>query len=87
MARYFFDVINGTGLVEDEEGQDLPDFSAARMIAIEGARSIICEDVTAGFIDLSGRVEVKDVARHTLVSISFHEAVELRGVDIGPARD
>jgi hypothetical protein len=81
MARYFFDVINGIGLVEDEEGQDLPGLPAARDVAIAGVRSIICADVAAGFIDLSGRVEVRDADRQPLVCIPFREAIELRGLD------
>ena len=81
MARYFFDVINGTGLVEDIEGQDLPDFSAARVAAIEGVRSILREDISEGFIDLSGRVEVRDANRQLLVTIPFRDAVELRGAE------
>jgi len=85
MARFFFDVINGTGLVEDDEGQELPGLSAARDIAIEGARSVIQEDVLMGFIDLSGRVEVKDADRQTVLTIPFRDAVELRGLDAGVA--
>lgn len=83
MPRYFFDVINGTGLVEDDEGQDLSGLQAARDAAIEGARSIIQEDVSLGFIDLSGRVEVRGADRQSLLSISFRDAVELRGLDEG----
>jgi hypothetical protein len=81
MARYFFDVINGIGLVEDEEGQDLPGLSAAREVAIAGVRSILREDVAAGFIDLAGRIDVRDADRQPLVSIPFRDAVELRGLD------
>ena len=83
MARFFFDVINGSGLVQDDEGQDLPGLPAARDVAIEGARSIIQEDASLGFIDFSGRVEVRDAAGQTVLSIPFRDAVELRGLDAG----
>jgi hypothetical protein len=85
MARFFFDVINGTGLVQDEEGQDLPGLPAARDVAIEGARSIIQDDISMGFIDLAGRIEVRDEDRRRLLSISFRDVVELRGLDDGRA--
>ena len=81
MARFFFDVINGTGLVQDDEGQDLPDLPTARDVAIEGARSIIEEEVSLGVIDLSGRVEVRDAGRQTVMSIPFRDAVEVRGLN------
>ena len=81
MARFFFDVINGTGLVQDDEGQDLPGLPAARDVAIEGARSIIQEEVSLGIIDLSGRVEVRDADRQTVLSIPFRDAVEVRGLN------
>lgn len=83
MARFYFDVINGIGLVEDEEGQDLSDLPAARAVAIAGARSIIRDDVAAGFIDLAGRVEVRDARRRPLESIWFRDTVEVRGLDAG----
>jgi hypothetical protein len=80
MAHYYFDVINGIGLVVDEEGQDLPDLDHARETAIAGVRSILCEDLVAGFVDLSGRIEVKDGERRTLLTLAFAEAVEVRGL-------
>ena len=85
MPLFFFDVIKGTGLAEDDEGQDLPDLPAARAVAIEGARSIIREDICLGFIDLSGRVEVRGADRQLLLSIRFRDAVELRGFGNGGA--
>jgi len=81
MAQYFFDVINSFGLVEDLEGQELRDISAARLVAIEAVRSIIRDDVTVGLVDLVGRVEVRDADRQLLVAIPFSDAVELRGAD------
>jgi len=81
MARYFFDVINGTGLTKDEEGQDLPSLAAARDVAINGARALMRDEVATGFIDFSARIEVKDRNRQAVVTISFREAVEPRGLD------
>ena len=83
MPRFFFDVINGTGLVEDDEGQELSGLAAARDVAIEGARSIMQEDVSLGFIDLAGRVEVRDGDRQIVQRIAFREAVALRGLNAG----
>lgn len=80
MTHFYFDIINGTGLTRDEEGQDLSDLPAARIVALEGVRSILRDEVTEGFVDLGGRVEIFDADRQRLVSIPFGDAVELRGV-------
>lgn len=85
MARFFFDVTNGIGFTEDEEGQEVADLTTARLVALEGMRSIMRDDVTAGFIDFAGKVDVCDSDHRFLLSIPFTEAVELRG--LSAARD
>lgn len=82
MARYYFDVTNGTGFTEDEEGQELSGVPEARDVAIDGVRSILREDVTNGYIDLAGRIDVSDAGRRPLFSMPFGEAVELRGLPL-----
>lgn len=74
MPRYRFNVHDGLGLVEDEEGCELPDVDAARREAVKGARSLIAEDVLHGRLDLAGRVDVLDVDGRQLFSVSFAEA-------------
>jgi len=78
MPRFYFDVIDGTGFTEDEEGQDLSDAPTARDVAIREVRSILRDDVIAGFIDFAGRIDVSDADRQTLFTIPFGEAVEVR---------
>ena len=78
MPRYFFNVHNSIGLVEDEEGRDFADLDAARAAALKGAREIIAEDVADGVADLRGRLDVIDAAGVVVLVIKFIEAVELR---------
>ena len=48
MARYYLNIRNGGGYVEDMEGQELPDLAAARLQAIEGVRSVLSEEARQG---------------------------------------
>jgi hypothetical protein len=77
MPHFFFDIHNGNGLTEDEEGRDLADDGAARAEALQGIRSILAEDVRQGRLDLHGRIEVLDDARRPLFVISFGEALRI----------
>jgi hypothetical protein len=77
MPRYRFNIHNGIGFVEDEEGRDLPDLAAARAEAVKGIRSILTEDVDQGHIDLCGRIEVVDDSGQSVLVIPFEEAVRI----------
>ncbi|WP_010186286.1 DUF6894 family protein [Sphingomonas sp. PAMC 26605] len=81
MTRFHFDVIDHTGLTRDEDGQDLPSLVAARAVAIEGIRSMLSDDLLLGFIDLSGRIDIKSVDRRLLATIRYCDAVSLYGLD------
>lgn len=81
MARYFFDVIDGTGVTVDEEGQVLPTLFDACEAAIEGIRSILREDISLGFLDFSGRIVIRDSNQRLLTTIRFRDAVRSRGLD------
>jgi len=78
MARYYLNIRNGGGYVEDAEGQELPDLAAARLQAIEGVRSVLSEEARQGEIDLSGSIEIADQAGNILLVLPFSEAVHLR---------
>ena len=78
VRRYFIHICNGTGFVEDEEGQELPDREAAIHSAIDSVRSIVSEDARHGLIDLNGSVRITDAQGQTLVELSYRDAFELR---------
>ena len=48
MGRFYFHLRAGDQLLPDEEGLDLPDFSAARREAIEAARELLAEAIKDG---------------------------------------
>ena len=77
MPRYYFHVCNGTGFVQDEEGQELPDLEAARAEAIRNARSIMASDVQRGMLDLSSFIEIEDANSQLVDTLGFDDAVDL----------
>ena len=48
MVRFYFHLRAGDGLLTDDEGQDLPDLSAARREAEQAARELLAEAIKAG---------------------------------------
>ena len=79
MPHYRFNIYNGTGLTEDDEGRDLADDDAIRAEALKGIRSILGEDIMTGVLDLGGRIEVLDEAGGLYLTVPFTEAVTVRG--------
>lgn len=75
MARYYFHVRDRSGISLDPEGVLLPDFAAARDYAIAGARSLICEEISRGVLDLGGSIQIADEHGQTIFILSFDEAV------------
>jgi hypothetical protein len=46
MARYYFHIKDGTALIKDEEGTDLPTAHAARLQALLSARELWAEQLS-----------------------------------------
>jgi len=78
MPRYFFHIFNDE-IVIDKEGSELPDINRAREKAISGARSLICQSVENGHLNLNHRLEVCDEGDTRLFTLTFREAFRLEG--------
>jgi hypothetical protein len=77
MPLFYFHLHDRFGAVPDPDPRELPDLEVVRAQALKGARSIICEDVREGCVDLTGRIDVTDDAGSMVLSLPFREAVEL----------
>lgn len=77
MPRFYFHICNGTGLIEDEEGQDLPSVEAARLEAMRSARDVMAGDVQRGILDLSSFIEIEDADHQLIETLSFQDAIDL----------
>lgn len=79
MTHYYLNIINGTGFVRDQEGEEFPDLAAARHKAEESVWSILSDELkTAGLINLQGRIEIADQHGSVVLTLPFREAVDLR---------
>jgi hypothetical protein len=78
MPRYFFHIYNDM-VAMDQEGTELPDMAAAREHAIEGARSLMAENLLQGRLRLHHRIEVADETGRVLMTIPFREMVDIEG--------
>jgi len=79
MPRYFFHQRRPLGLLLDPEGSDLSSVDAARAEAIESARELMSESLSAGW-DISERsFEVVDENDQTVFILSFKEAYSTEG--------
>ena len=77
MPLFYFHLHDRSGPVPDPDPRELADLEVVRAQALKGARSIICEDVRYGRVDLTGRIDVHDDAGTLVLSLPFTEAVEL----------
>lgn len=75
MPRFFFNVHDRHDPDPDREGVELVDADAARRVAMAGARSLICDDISSGILDLSGSIEVLDQLGRLVWIIRYDDAV------------
>lgn len=72
MPRYFFHVMDGKALI-DEEGVDLPDINAARKQAIRTAGEILADGEASGHLmaEFPWQMTVVDDERRTVFTLAF----------------
>ena len=75
MPRYYFDLHNDVETI-DEEGQEFPDFDAARTGALLEVRHMIEASVSdTAKVDLRHRIDVRDAFGETIHTLHFEDAV------------
>ena len=77
MPRFFFNVYDDV-VAADEEGVLLPSFDAARLKALEGARALMADQVTRGYLVRSHWIDVIDEAGAIVLHLPFREAIDVR---------
>jgi uncharacterized protein DUF6894 len=78
MARYFFNIFNDATLIDDE-GLELADLAAARAMALETARELVCESVHQGHLNLDHRIEIHDGGTEPVLVVTFRDAFTIEG--------
>jgi hypothetical protein len=84
VPRYYFHLHDTVG-VEDEEGKDLADVTAARDYALANVRDMVCSDVKNGVVNLDYRIEVVDEAGEAVLTLKFGDAFKVER--LRPAAD
>ena len=76
VPRFFFHIYDDVVLM-DEDGIELADAEAARAAALAGARALMCDQLKLGRLSLHHRIEVEDQDGHSVLTLPFHDAVEI----------
>jgi hypothetical protein len=77
MPRYFFNVYDDV-IATDDEGLVLPNLEAARLQAVAGARAMIAEQVTRGYLVRSHWIDVVDEEGSLVLRLRFGDAIEIK---------
>ena len=69
MARFYFHLSEGDQLIIDDEGLDLPNFSAAQREALLDARELLAEAIKSGKPDVPELFVIADEAGRPLATV------------------
>ena len=77
MPRFYFNVYDDV-VATDEEGVTLPNLDAARRQALAGARALMAEQVTHGYLVRTHWIDVLDEAGTVVLHLPFADAIDVR---------
>lgn len=77
MSKYHFHLWDGTCLIHDPEGADLPDMDSVRERALQTARELLAEEICEGKLPLYMRLDVEDEGNRIVHRLSFSDVVEI----------
>jgi hypothetical protein len=77
MSRYHFHLWDGTSLIHDPEGAELPDLVAVADRALQTARELLAEEVAEGKLPLYMRLDVEDEGNRIVHRLNFRDVVQI----------
>lgn len=77
MSKYHFHLWDGTCLIHDPEGAELPDMAAVRDRALQTARELLAEEITDGKLPLYMRLDVEDEGNRIVHRLNFSDVVQI----------
>jgi hypothetical protein len=80
VPRFYFHIFDDI-VSMDECGQVADDLEAARAIALDGARELVCEQVHRGYLNLENYIVLADEQGEELCRIEFREAFTVQRND------
>jgi hypothetical protein len=78
MGRFHFHLIDGDQLIADEQGCELPDFSAARREAELAAREFLADAIKAGNRRVPEAFVISDEAGRELGRVALEDVLPCR---------
>lgn len=76
MPRFFFTVISGKTVLDDQEGSDLPSLDRATEEALKDARALMSEAILQGRDISEGYIIVRDKHEEVLKVVLFADALD-----------
>ncbi|CUX50073.1 MULTISPECIES: DUF6894 family protein [Agrobacterium] len=76
MPRFFFTVISGKSVLDDQEGSDLPSLDRAIEEALKDARALMSEAILQGRDISEGSIIIQDKQHEVLKVVRFSEALD-----------
>lgn len=76
MPRFFFTVISGKSVLDDQEGSDLPSLDRAIEEALKDARALMSEAILQGRDISEDSIIIQDKQREVLKVVRFSEALD-----------
>ena len=72
MPTYFFDLIKGNELVEDDQGDDFADIEAAKLEGLASARELLADAAKKGILATSTSISWIDSYHLASAILHFH---------------
>ena len=76
MPTYFFDLIKGNELVEDDQGEDFADIEAAKLEGLASARELLADAAKKGILATSPVYLIRNAAGDILATVPFKDALK-----------
>jgi hypothetical protein len=80
MARYFFHLHACGTVIVDEEGTELTDLEAVRVVATSAARDVMSAEVLQGKLCLGCCIVVEDGGYNEVLRVPFRDVVNITGL-------
>ena len=77
MSRFHFPLWDGTCLIHDPEGAELPDMAAVKARAVQTARELLAEEICEGKLPLYMRLDVEDEGNRIVHRLNFGDVVTI----------
>ena len=76
MPIYYFDLLKGDEIIEDDQGQDLADIEVAKLEGLASARELIADAAKKGILATSPVYLIRNAACDILATIPFKDALK-----------